>query len=209
MRAVGENAKRVFFEDQVFYVLPEVYEPAEDTFLLAENLEAKPDGKVLDIGTGSGILAVLSALKGAQVVAVDINPRAVRCAKLNAEVNDVSEKVDIVCGDLFGPLTREGLFDVVLFNAPYLPTEDDEPEDWLNYAWTGGRTGRQIIDRFIEHVPGYLTGGGRVLLVQSTLSDVSRTIKELAERGFKTRIRGECKAAFETITLVEAAKIAR
>jgi len=76
--------KRLFFKGCVFYVDENVYEPAEDTFLLAENLKVEPEDFVLDMGTGCGILAVLAAKKARKVVAVDINPYAIECAKKNA-----------------------------------------------------------------------------------------------------------------------------
>ena len=93
--------KKVFFEDYVFFVSENVYEPAEDSFLFAENLVVKEGDVVLDMGTGCGILGVVAAEKAAKVVAVDVNPYAVRCAKKNAKLNGVSNKIFFVQGDLF------------------------------------------------------------------------------------------------------------
>jgi len=199
-----KHAKKIFFGDKIFYVLEGVYEPAEDTFLLAENLRVKSGDEVLEVGTGCGILSVLSAFKAERVIAIDINPYAVRCAKLNATVNGVSEKMDIICGDLSGLLKENGLFDLILFNAPYLPTEENEPKDWIDYAWSGGKRGRELIDRFIYSASKYLKPDGRILLVQSTLSDVKETLRKLRKQKFNVKIAGECKVAFETITLIEA-----
>jgi len=201
---ISNRAKMVFFEDKVFYVSEMVYEPAEDTLLLAENSQVEPNDMVLEIGVGCGILSVLSAPKARRVVAVDINPYAVKCTKLNARMNSVSEKMDIIRGDLFRPLKESGLFDLILFNAPYLPTEEGEPKDWIDYAWAGGKGGRNLIDRFIDSVSKCLKPCGRVLLVQSTLSDVEETLRKLEKRNFKVKIVAERKVAFETITLIEA-----
>ncbi len=198
------EAKKIFYKDRVFFVFAEVYEPAEDTFLFADSLRVRSDDEVLDVGTGCGILAVLSALVAKRVVATDINPHAAGCAQINAKVNGVSEKVDIVCGDMFNPLRKDSRFDVVLFNAPYLPTEQNNASGWIDYAWSGGKSGRELIDRFIASVPQHLKAGGRALLVQSTLSDVERTLGRLGQRKLDARIVGECKTAFETITLIEA-----
>jgi release factor glutamine methyltransferase len=196
--------KKVFFKDQAFTVLDGVYEPAEDTFLFAKNLTVNIGDEVLEIGAGCGILSVISALKARRVVAVDVSPDAVRCTKLNVEDNGVSDRVDVVRGDLFGPLRKEALFDTVLFNAPYLPTENEKPSGWIDYAWQGGKKGRELIDRFVAHAPEHLKVGGRILLVQSTLSDVEETLSSFAEQGFEATVVAEQKVAFETITLIQA-----
>ncbi len=203
---VKSNTKITFFENKAFTVFSGVYEPAEDTFLFAENLTVNVDDEVLDVGAGCGILSVISALKARRVVAVDVSPDAVRCTKLNAEDNGVSDRVDVVRGDLFGPLRKEALFDIVLFNAPYLPTENEKPSSWIDYAWQGGKKGRELIDQFIAHAPEHVKVGGRILLVQSTLSDVEETLATFAEQGFEAKVIAEQKVAFETITVIQAKK---
>ena len=117
------QTKRVFFGDFVFVVDENVYEPAEDSFLFAENLDVKEGERVLDMGTGCGILGILAAKKASSVVAVDVNPHAVHCAQENAKLYNVRSKMDFVQGDLFAPLRKEEKFDVILFNAPYLPAD--------------------------------------------------------------------------------------
>ncbi len=82
--------KRVHFGKFVFDIYENVYEPAEDSFLFAENLDVKPGASVLDVGTGSGLLAIVAAEKAVSVVAVDFNPYAIRCAKKNSVLNHLS-----------------------------------------------------------------------------------------------------------------------
>ena len=196
--------KKAFFENKVFIVFDGVYEPDEDTFLIAENLAVNAGEEVLDVGSGCGILSVLSADKAKAVVAVDLNPDAVKCTKRNAMINDVSKRVDAVRGDLFEPLSKGALFDLVLFNAPYLPTENEKPSSWIDYAWSGGKKGRELIDRFIAHASKHLKPEGRILLVQSTLSDVNETLRKFSKQGFDACVLAEKKIAFETITLILA-----
>lgn len=196
--------KRIFFNDFAFYVSKDVYEPADDTFLLAENLSVDQNDVVLDIGTGCGILGILAAKKARRVVATDLNPHAVECAKMNAEINKVADKMDIRVGDLFQSIKQNERFSLILFNAPYLPSNLGEEKDWIGQAWAGGPTGRQLIDRFIVETPRFLSESGRILLVQSSLSDVEETINKLRETGLEARILSERSFMFEKIVLIEA-----
>ena len=199
------SAKRVYFSKYVFDIWENVYEPAEDSFLFAENLNVQEAETVLDLGTGCGILGILAAEKASSVVSVDVNPYAIRCAKENAELNDVRNKIYYVQGNLFTALIESFKFDLVLFNAPYLPAGEDEMESWIGRAWAGGATGRQVIDRFIVEAPNYLNQKGRVLLMQSTLAGVDETLRKFATYGVSGRVVAECSLQFfETIKLIEA-----
>lgn len=198
--------KKVYFKECKFFVPNTVYEPSEDSFLIAENLSINKGDKVLDMGTGCGINAIISAIRTSFVVAVDINPHAARCTKQNAKMNGVEDRIEIICSDLFKSLKIGVCFDLILFNAPYLPIEDKYPVNWIDRAWQGGDEGREVIDRFIALVPEFLCPGGRVLLIQSTISNIETTLLKFMDKGFEARILAEHKISFETISLVEAVK---
>jgi len=199
------SAKRIRFDGLTFDVCDDVYEPAEDSFLFAQNLNVRRSEVVLDLGTGSGILALIAATQGAQsVLAVDLNPYAVRCAKMNAELNGV-DNVDFLQSDLFSALRGGVKFDLVMFNAPYLPSEAVEQVSWIERSWAGGADGRAVIDRFIAQVRAYLKLHGRVLLMQSTLTGVEQTMRAFQACGLKAELVATQKLPFfEILTLIEA-----
>ena len=172
-------------ENYVFDVCENVYEPAEDSFLFAENLDVEKGAEVLDVGTGCGILGILAAEKAAHVVAVDLNPYAIRCAKKNSALNNVRSKMAFIQAGLLTAFNENAKFDLILFNAPYLPSAEHEEDSWMVRSWAGGINGRQVIDRFISQAPPHLKANGRILLMQSTLANVEETIRKFEEINLK------------------------
>jgi len=202
------RSKRVFFDDFVFVVDENVYEPAEDSFLFAENLDVQEGDYVLDMGAGCGILGIITAKKAREVVAIDINPYAISCIKENSALNNVRSKMTFVQGDLFTPLNERAKFDLILFNAPYLPTDESETDSWIGRAWAGGATGRALIDRFIHEAAKHLKPASRILLMQSTLACVDKTLSKFEECGMKaSMIANAAVPFFETITLIRGEKL--
>ncbi len=157
----------------------QVYQPEADTFLLLREAraEVKPGDRVLEIGTGSGLIsAELARVTG--VVATDINPHAARCAR--------GRGVEVIQSDLFSGV--RGTFDLVIFNPPYLPTQPDERiDDWLEYALDGGESGRVVIERFADGAGRVLAPGGRILLLVSSLTGPGGVQELFAARGFSSR----------------------
>ena len=196
--------KKIFFDNHAFYILKNVYEPAEDTFLLAENLVVNQNDAVLDVGTGCGILGILAAKKAKKVVAIDVNPHAASCAQMSAKLNEVAGKMNIRLGNLFEPVEGNEKFDVIVFNAPYLPLERSEQKTWIERAWAGGPSGMELVDRFISQAPGYLMERGKIVLVQSTLSNIDQTIRKLGQEGLRAVIVAKKKVPFETIVVIHA-----
>ncbi|MCD6525351.1 MAG: methyltransferase [Thermococcus sp.] len=177
---------------------PDVYEPAEDTFLLAETLDIKPGETALDVGTGTGIIALLMARKAKRVLGVDVNPKAIELAKKNAELNGITN-VEFRVSDLFENVS--GRFDVITFNAPYLPGEPEKP---IDLALVGGETGREVIDRFIREVPDYLTENGRVYLVQSSITGIEETLEMFGKVGLRAEVVARRHLFFEDIVVILA-----
>lgn len=179
-----------------------VYEPAEDSFLLADAglKEAEPGMRILEVGTGSGFVsAVLQAnLKDIYLVATEINPHAARCARANG--------IEVIRTDLFRgikPEKPENRFDLILFNPPYLPTSKDEKvPGWLNYAFDGGISGRETLDRFLDEVKDYLRPGGKILVLISSITGFEAVREKMKCLGFKVDIVERGKVSFEELMVV-------
>ncbi|MEM2874749.1 MAG: class I SAM-dependent methyltransferase [Candidatus Hadarchaeales archaeon] len=197
-KGVGD---RFHFRDLELEAWPGVYEPAEDSLMIAENISVCAGEVVLDIGTGCGLLAILAARMGGRVVATDVNPLAIACARENARTQGVLDRVDLRLGDLFEPVGDER-FDLVLFNPPYLPVSPDERTgDLLELAWDGGKTGRSVLDRFLKELPDHMNPGGRALFVQSSLTGEHDTAEAIEKSGLRWRVISRKKFSFEELML--------
>lgn len=159
--------------------LPGVFHPRSDTWLLADVVrqqDALRGADVLELGTGSGAIAVAAAKGGAKsVTVVDVSRRALVTAALNARLNGV--RVRPRRGDLFAPVDGER-FDIVVSNPPYLPSRSI-PQRGRQRAWEGGEDGRAVLERICAGVADHLRPGGTVLLVHSSVNDLSRTLDAL------------------------------
>jgi release factor glutamine methyltransferase len=196
------GSKRIFFKDFTFFVPDNVYEPAEDSFLFAENLPVERSCRIVDVGTGCGILGIVAAKNAEHVLAIDLNPYAIRCARRNAKLNKVIDKMDFVQGDLLCSVKGYSKFDLILFNAPYLPVQNNDGS-WLERSWTGGKSGREVIDRFIDEVLEYLNSKGRILLMQSSLSGVDKTLQRFSNQGLNASVvASRSLPFFEEIVLI-------
>jgi len=176
----------------------EVYQPAEDTHLLADAAvaEVSPRARVLDVGTGSGyVAATVRDETGADVVGADLNPFAVRQA--------ADRGVPVVRGDLVAPF-RDDAFDVVVFNPPYLPRDEDaERDDWMEVALSGGETGREVVEDFFDSLGRVLAPEGFALVLVSTLTGVEEVVEYAGEQGFSAAAVREESFPFETLTVLK------
>ncbi len=144
-----------------------VYNPAEDSYLLASEVERYASGKVLDMGTGSGIQAetAMKCKKVKSVTAADVNKE---CAK------KLSTKIKFVHSDLFSSI--KGKFDTIIFNPPYLP-QDKGIEDAALY---GGKKGYEVTECFLNSCSSHLADDGVILLLFSNLTK-KKKVNEIIE----------------------------
>ncbi len=202
----SENEKLIKIGDLKILPCKQVYKPSDDTFLIFDYLSSlKPSlkneqRKALDLGTGTGVIAVLLAKKGFTVTATDINPKSGNCLKLNASINKVARKITFKLGNLFEPVKKEK-FDLITFNPPYLPIKPNKG-DYLSLAWSGGCGGREIIDTFLEKAPSYLRKKGKIVFVHSSLNNLEKTLEICKKVGIKCKVLREKKFFFETLYLI-------
>lgn len=187
-----------------------VYEPAEDSFLLAKHARTLK-GRVLEVGCGSGIASLHNAKNNPknEVIGIDRNPDAVKCSKENAKRNGITNAHFIV-SNLFSKIPKTARFDAILFNPPYLPTDQSTrlktQDSRLNMALDGGKSGRIVLDRFLAQFDRYLRPNGTLLLIHSSLNDLDKTLAILKKKGFKTEILDEQAFFFERLYLLKAVK---
>ena len=146
-----------------------VYEPAEDSFLLAGSVRC--GNRCLEIGCGTGIISIYCAMSGSMVEAVDINPLAVKCASENAKRNSVH--ITAKQSDLFSNIT--GRYDTIVFNPPYLPVTDQLAG---SEQWNGGADGFLVTRRFLSELPRFLTDSGKAFMILSDLTDIGKLMNE-------------------------------
>ncbi|MEM4272524.1 MAG: methyltransferase [Candidatus Bilamarchaeaceae archaeon] len=184
-------------------VFSNVYTPAEDSFLLAKHAR-EIQGNVLELGTGCGIASLVNASRNPEnyVLGVDINPYAVRNSEYNARQNRITN-AGFARSNLFSHIPKLR-FDGILFNPPYLPSNDEfKEEHHLRLALDGGKDGREVIDRFISALPSHLLPGGKALMVQSSINGLSQTICLAQENGLSVEIVEEQPFFFEKLHLLE------
>ena len=139
--------------------------------------EARPDERVLDMGTGSGVNGILAATKGARVVAVDVNPYALDAARANADRNGVADRVDVRESDVFAGV--DGVFDLIVFDPPY---RWFTPRDVRELASTD--TSYRAMTEFFVQARHHLVPAGRMLIAFGTSGDIAYLRRLIADNGF-------------------------
>lgn len=207
-----KKIQRIYILNIPFDVYPKVYNPEFSRTLkfpttehMAKHIHVDRGMKVLDVGTGIGVQAIVAALQGGHVVATDIFENAVMCTAHNVKLNKVENLVDVRRGDLFEPVQNEK-FDLILWLAPSFFKEPKFP---YQQGWMCGKNGK-VLEDFCNNVDKYLNSNGKILF-----SCVDRNRKfilsQLKRQGFYYKLVAPPKYRFplETITLYEAERNVR
>jgi methylase of polypeptide subunit release factors len=185
-------------------VRPTVFHPR--FFISSERFAEFIDGldlkgkRVIDIGTGTGILALAAARAGAEnVVAADINPNAARNANENARANGLGERVNGVCSNLLAALAPRPLFDVILSSPP---KHAGEPRNLADRGWKAGPAYRDVSALF-DQARERLKPGGRIYVMVSSDSDLDLFGKLIDKAGFRARLAREYSIFIESLIIYE------
>jgi release factor glutamine methyltransferase len=164
-------------------VPPEVMPITPMSHLLGEAVlaHAEPGGRVLDMGTGSGVNAILAATKGCEVVAVDINPVALEAALANAARNGVADRIDIHHSDVFSAV--DGVFDLIVFDPPF---RWFRPRDRLEAAMADENY--RALAEFFAEARSHLAPGGRMLVFFGTSGDLGHLHHLIDHHGFRAEV---------------------
>lgn len=179
-----------------------VYEPQEDSLILRTFVRRYAKGKVLDIGTGSGIQAAAAYRKPTvtKVIGTDIDPEAIKYCKKHIDLNIEWKK-----GSLFTPFREKKWkhhFDTIIFNPPYLPQEGRTRHIDLE----GGKKGWEVIDEFLEKASYYLTETGTILLVFSSHTDKQHVLEKAEKELYEHKELGMRRLFFEELYVYRLTK---
>jgi release factor glutamine methyltransferase len=183
-----------------------VYPAQGDTEFLAAalgDLELSPGARVLDLGTGTGAVAMAAArLAGARVTAVDVSLRAVLAARINTLARGL--RVRVRRGDLFAPVAGE-VFDLIVSNPPYVPgVAAPPPRHGRARAWDAGLSGRRVLDRVCAEAPRHLARDGILLMVHSALNGVEVTLRHLRRSGLEPWVVARASEPFGPVMRARA-----
>jgi release factor glutamine methyltransferase len=186
-----------------------VYRAEDDTGLLIAVMrrgDYAVDRHVLDIGTGSGALAIAAAKAGAaSVTAVDLSLRSVLATWANSRLHGA--RVSVRRGDLFAPVAGRR-FDLVVANPPYVPSESSQlPRHRIARSWDAGPDGRVLLDRICADVVDVLAPGGDVLLVHSELCGTQATLDALSAAGLRAQVLAQGSVPFGPVLRSRAAML--
>jgi len=171
--------------EKKFVVCPGVFSPIRTltSEFLARHLVTKHGDTVLDLGTGIGIQAIIASEKAKKVIATDINPYAISCAKKNIQLNDLEGRIELREGDLFQPVQHEQ-FDLIVWNPPYLPLK---PRSILEMSWCCGKD-FSLIEKFLNEARKHLASSGRIEIVFSAMGNIPRLIDKAKSNSFSVSI---------------------
>ena len=214
------------FQDPVINnTFKDVYSPSDDSYLILDflkktitdykfdDLPIQEVTKILDMGTGTGIIAIFLEMVKSQIIsfrskiyASDILPNAIYCAKLNEKLNNLDHRIEFIESNLFEsfPKVLNHSFDIIIFNPPYLPSIENSPNLNKDYTWNGGDTGLKILMRFFKQAMEFLSNYGVIYFICSSNTSVKLLLNKLSSYGLYIEEKDKIHLFFEDIILNKA-----
>jgi len=178
-----------------------VYPPSEDSYLLIEAINSNNFRNALEIGVGSGIISLHLAKEIDTVFGCDINPYSLFLSRQNALANSINN-IYLFSSNIFSSIKTGTLFDLIVFNPPYLPI-DSPPSKLIDLSYHGGIDGGDHIRAFLKNLGVFLSSNGTAYLLQSSLYSLENTTDYLENNNFKYNIKRALKLDFETLYVLE------
>lgn len=199
MTSADDGVLLYLYRGALFKIADGVQAPKAGSLFFCRHLAFQPGERVLELGTGAGLAAILAAKAGCRVVATDVMPEAVECARENALLNGVGDKVEVRLGDCYEPVG--GLtFDLICTNPPQMPTPPGrDREDPGAAADNGGVDGWEILDQVIQEAPRHLVPGGRLVFTIFAFLGQKTATAKVEAAGLVPRIIGREIQAFPRI----------
>ena len=185
--SAGTGGDQTFcYLGRTLVVPPQVMPIVPMSHLLGEAVlsEVTETDRVLDMGTGSGVNAILAASRSVDVVAVDINPHALAAARDNAARNGVAERIEVRHSDVFSNV--DGAFDLIIFDPPF---RWFAPRDLLEAATTDENY--RAMTRFFRQARQRLTDRGRMLIFFGSSGDLAYLQQLIDHVGFQREVLAE------------------
>jgi release factor glutamine methyltransferase len=199
MAPADDGVLLYLYRGGLFKIADGVQVPKAGSLFFCRHLQFQAGQQVLELGCGAGLATVLAAKAGCRVVATDVVPAAVECARENALLNGVADRVEVRLGDCYQPVGGM-TFDLICTNPPQMPTPPGrDREDPVAAADNGGVDGWEILDRVIQGAPRHLTGGGRLVFTIFAFLGQKRAMAKLEAVGLTPRIIGREVQAFPRI----------
>lgn len=203
-----------------------VYSPSDDSYLIIDYFKKNMnhdyfDGiknekveKILDMGTGTGIIALfLQSVKSQfpnynpEIIASDILEESIQCAKKNLKLNNFKDQIKFYRSDLFKSFSKslKHSFNIIIFNPPYLPSSEiineNKSKSNIDYSWDGGRNGYELIAEFIGDLKHFFKSPGHVYFITSSRLDLESLYEIIAKNDYLNEIISKKHVFFEDIFL--------
>jgi len=225
---LGEKKIIEFPDPAIEFDLKNVYSPSDDTYLIIDYFKAQInfdcfDGipieninKILDLGTGTGIIAIFFYLIknmipkfNPKIFASDIIKEAIDLAKYNEKLNKIEKKIEFILSDLFKefPESLKHSFNIIVFNPPYLPSsrliKENKTKLKIDHSWDGGKKGSEVFLRFLDEVKYFMkqNNHSRIYYISSSRINLKELNKQINNKGFKRILLGKKHIFFENIYL--------